>query len=347
LAIELAKAANAGDPWLQSAIGILGGSLPAKPLNAKYDTALTATASFAARLTPPARATLQSANALALLTVAGHEQAPAPLRASAALRALRDGVLKPDAARAALRGVYGQPGAPGLSQAVVEAENATSAYARAFAIEGALRGAASQADFAAAAALFAADRAALNPDRGLAGGAPQFVRAALTEGDYLAAQTWRDQVDPTATDPSLLGILDLCLALWRRDDAQSQAAAQRRIDTAAPRTARLVARDLKAVATLGANIGSGPAAFVANTPPAPGRKADAASIAQLTLAAQQYAVGETALLAALILGDGAEKLDAGVLAAVVEALRSVGLEAQARLVVVEAVIGGQARTVKP
>jgi hypothetical protein len=64
---------------------------------------------------------------------------------------------------------------------------------------------------------------------------------------------------------------------------------------------------------------------------------------QLTTAAQRGAAGETALYAALAVGDGAEQLDAAALSAILDALRAVGLDESARAIAIEAVIAGQAR----
>jgi hypothetical protein len=347
LAMELAKTAGAGDAWLQSVIAMLGGSTPARPLTAKYDTALNTTASLAARLAPPGRTPLQGASSLALVALARNEQAPPAIRATAGARALKDGLISPDQAKAALRGAFGQVGAPNLATSLAEAEYASGAYGRAFAVEGALKAVSTHADFLAAARLFAPERAAFTPDPGNATSAPLFARAALAEGDYRAAQRWRDTVDATQADPAVLAVSDLSLSLWRRDESQVAIAAQRRIETAAPRGLGLVARDLKIISALGADIGTSAAAFVARTPPAPGRKPDAATTAQLAISADQGAIGEVALMAALILGDGAEQLDGDALANVIRALRRVGLEESARRVVVEALIAGQARPPKP
>lgn len=343
LAMELAKSAGAGDAWLQSVISMLGGLAPPRPLAARYDTALNVTASQAARLAAPARAPLQNASAMALVALARQEQTPPAIRAMAGARALKEGLISSDQAKAALRGAFGQPGAPALATALAESEYSSGAYGRAFAIEGALKSVSTHADFLAAARLFANERAALAPDPANATAAALFARAALAEGNFRAAQTWRDGADATQADPTQLAILDLCLSLWRRDEGQVAIAAQRRIDTANPRSLGLAARDLKIVSALGSDIGPNASAFVARTPPAAGRKPDAVTVAQLAISADQGAIGEVALLAAMILGDGAEQLDGDALANVIRALRQVGLEESARRVAVEAMIAGQAR----
>jgi hypothetical protein len=68
------------------------------------------------------------------------------------------------------------------------------------------------------------------------------------------------------------------------------------------------------------------------------RRADPVLLAQLVSASQQGAVGETAILAAAAIGEGAHTLDPGSLTSIIQTLRAVGLNADARKVAVEAIL---------
>jgi hypothetical protein len=63
----------------------------------------------------------------------------------------------------------------------------------------------------------------------------------------------------------------------------------------------------------------------------------------LAAAAQSRAVGETALLASLVLAQGAQTVETNALVAVIRALRAVGLDGAARNVAVEALLSGPPR----
>jgi hypothetical protein len=343
LALDVARAARAEDPWLSSVVATLNGSPPARAAVARYDTSLNTAASLAAKLRAPPQNALLNASAFALAMVARDENAAPTLRAEAAGKALRQNTIPPDAARAALRALSGQRGAGPLTVAVAEADAAANAYARAVAVDSALQRSKPHVAFAATARLLASDIAALPVDPGTAPAAATFVRAALALGDRATAERWRQALDPGPANASLAAILDAALAIARDDATSAAEAADRRIATAGAAGARLARRDLAAMRAIGLPIGAAAEGFIARTPPAVGRKPDPALMAQLTTAATRRATGEVAIHAALALGDGAEALDTADLETLLIALRDVGLADAARVVAIEAIIGGQAR----
>jgi hypothetical protein len=220
---------------------------------------------------------------------------------------------------------------------------ASGPYAQALAIESVLKRARPHGEFAAMARLFAADITRLPVDPGTAPAAMTFTRAMLAAGEHRNAHEWRRIADTVAADVALLGILDTALTISRNDAENARRAADRRIETAPPTAAGLVVRDLTALDAAALPIGANAAAFVQRNVAAPGRRPDPALMTQLNTAAQRGAVGEVAIYAGLAVGDGAEQLDAGALAQILTALRTVGLGEAARATAIEAVIGGQAR----
>jgi len=343
LALEVARAAGANDVWFNSVIATINGAPPARPAVARYDTSLNAAASLAAKLRPPPQNALLNASAFAFAMVARDESVPPALRGQAAQRALLQNTITPTVARAAVRGQGGQRGASVLASAVDEVEAAENPYAQAIAIESGLKRSKPHGEFAAMARLFAPEIANLRADAGTAPAAATFVRAALATGAYRTAQNWRAAADLAPANVSLLTILDLALAAGTNDTANVAALADRRIELADAAGARLASRDLRALAALGMPIGANAEAFIARTPAAVGRKPDPALMAQLSAASARRAAGEVAIHAALALGEGAETLDATELAIIITAMRDAGIGEAARAVVVEAIIGGQAR----
>lgn len=346
LALEVARTTNAADatlPWFQGAVAVLTGAPPARAPLARYDTSLNAATSVAAKLRAPPQNAFVNASAFALAIVARSEDAPAGLRAQAALRALRAGQIPPDVARAAGRADAAERTPGPLGQAFKEYDLAVGPYAQALAIEQALKRARPHGDFAAMARLFGADMTRLPVDPGTAPAAATFARAFLAVGDIRAAQQWRRAADTVASDAGVLGILDAAMVAAANDGQNARFAAERRIDTAPVRTAGLVTRDLMALQALGFEIGATARDHVARNLAAPGRKVDPALMAQLVSAAERNATGETALHAALAVGEGAEQLDAADLVRILEALRTAGLSESARHVAMEAMIAGQAR----
>lgn len=343
LAMDVARASGANDPWFATVIAALTGRPPASAPVARYDTSLNASASLTAKLRAPPQNALLNASAFALAMVARDENAVPALRAQAAAKALRQNTISPAVARSAARGQIGQRGASALAVAVGEVEAAANPYAQTLAIESALKRAKPHGEFAATARLFAAEIASAPTDPGTAPAAATFTRAALATGDYATAHRWRQLADSAAANANLLSILDLALTVSRNDSENAHFAADRRIELAGPAGARLASRDIKAMAALGLPVGAAAEAYVLRTPPAAGRKPDPALMAQLSAAATRRAAGEVAIHAALALGDGAESLDAGDLATILTALRDVGLGEAARALAIEAIIGGQAR----
>ncbi len=343
LALEVARSSGAGDAWFQSVISVMNGAAPTRPPQARYDTSLNAAASIASKVKPPPTNALVNASAFALAAIARSEDAPAALRTQAAMKALRQGAITPDIARAAGRAEAESRTPSALALAVKEVESASGPYAQAFAIEGVLKRAKPHGEFAAYARLFAADIARLPIDPGSAPAGATFTRAMLAIGDYRAAHAWRRIADTVASDATVLGILDVALTISRNDAQNARFAAERRIETAAARTGGLITRDLMLLAALDLPIGAAAQEHVTRNIPAIGRKPDPALMTQLATAAERGAAGETALYAALVLGDGAETLDAAPLAQVITALRAVGLGEAARVIAIEAVIAGQAR----
>jgi len=349
LAYEVARTTAAADPtltWFQSAVAILNGAAPARPPVARYDTSLNAATSAAAKLRPPAQNALVNASVFALAIIARDENAPAGLRAQAAMKALRAQAISPDVARAAGRADSASRTPTALGLAMKEIDAATGAYAQALAIETVLKRSRPHGEFASMARLFAADIARLPIDPGTAPAATTFTRAMLVAGDVRNAHAWRRIADTVAGDPAVLGILDAALTIARNDNENARFAAERRIETAGAGAPGLVARDLTAIEALGLSIGAAAPAYVQRTTPALGRKPDPALMAQLTTAAERGAAGETAIYAALAVGDGAEQLDAAALAHILRALRTVGFGEAARAIAVEALVGGQARPIE-
>lgn len=343
LAMEVARASGANDPWFATVIATLTGAPPARAAVARYDTSLNASASLTAKLRAPPQNALLNASAFALSMVARDESAAPALRAQAAAKAFRQGAVSSAVTRAAARAEEGQRTRSALATAVSEAETAANPYAQVVAVEGALKRAKPHGEFAATARLFAAEIAGAPADPGTSIAAATFTRAALANGDYASAHRWRQAADSVATNANLLSILDIALTLARGDSDNAHFAADRRIELAGPAGARLASRDLQALATLGLPIGAAAEAFVQRTPAAVGRKPDPALMAQLVAAATRRAAGEVAIHAALALGAGAEELDTADLLIILAALREVGLADAARAVAIEAVIGGQAR----
>lgn len=343
LALEVARTAGAGDPWFQSVVAMANGAAPARPPVARFDTSLNAAASTTAKLKPPAQNALVSASMFALAIVARSEDSAPPVRAQAAARALRQQILPADVARAAARAETGQRTPTPIAAAVAEVDAATSAYAQALAIETAMKRAKSHGEFVTYARLFQSDLTRLPLDPGTAPAAATFARAFIALGDPRAALAWRKLADSAPPNMAALSAVDLALAIARNDASLATYAAEQRINTVPANAAGLAARDLMALRALDLDAGPAAQGFLARVVAAPGRKPDPALTAPFAAAVQRGAAGEAALYASILLGDGAETLDAQALADILQGLRRVGLEDAARTVAVEAVIGGQAR----
>ena len=338
LALEVARSANAEDAWFRSAIGAIAAP-PPRPIAARYESSLNASVSLAARLAPGA-APLTNASALALVTVARNEAAPAALRAQAAGLAFRRAILPLAAARAALRGGEAPAASlPALGQAVRQAEAAPGSLAAATAIAGALNGSANYMAFFAVARLFHDDIAALTaaPD---AAGALAFTRAAIATGDMPLGARLADNAAQAGVEPRLLASAHAALAVGQRLNAEGAAlAVGRRIDAAGP-NARAAARDVTILSALGFPIDGAARAFLTANPPQGGRRVESGLLAAAQSAAQGRSIGETALIAAIAAAGGAGGLDADSLAALIRALRTAELDDAARGLAIEALNAG-------
>jgi hypothetical protein len=293
-----------------------------------------------AKLKPAAQTPLSKSSAFSLALLARSGDAPPDLRVSAASQLLANGALAPNVARAAFRAAPAGPKSPALVRAAAELEVAANTPAKALAIEGALKGAKSHGAFATAAALFAADLASLPADASTAPAAPVFTRAALVLGDAAGVRKWRALI-PSSFGAGQLAAIDMADAVWRDDGALAVDAVRRRLQLTPTDVAGLATRDLLVLRAMGLLDGEPAKAFLAVHPAAAGKSPD--NLAQITAAAERGAAGETALQAALAIASGAETLDGRALETILAALYKVGLKAQARVVAVEALIGGQSR----
>ncbi|MBL8551522.1 MAG: hypothetical protein JNJ73_16165 [Hyphomonadaceae bacterium] len=329
LALEVARSANAEDAWFRTAIGALI-SRPARPPAARYDTPLNAAVSLAAGLAPAAGNSIASSTPLALLAIARSRDAPTPLlRANAAAAAFRRGVLSKAEAREAIRAAIAAPPAPapGFIGAVRDVEAQPGTLIAATAIDRALKQSSAYGDFVAAARLFQEDIARLSQ-------APDppatllLARAAAAIGDTPLAARLAYSAQQANADPVGVARVRAAIAL---DDP---GALSDRIAAGGPS----VGRDAAILAEHQALNADG-RAFLASHPPVGGVRGDGALLAALQAAANRRAVGETAILASLLAAPGAHTLDAETLAVIIRALRTVGLDDDARAIAVEALVG--------
>jgi hypothetical protein len=320
------------------------------PPAGKFDTTLNVAVSLAAGLKPGANA-LNSSSALALIQVARAENAPASLRYGAAVLGLRWNLIDVDIARAAIRpSIVAAPAkSPPLAEALAALDAAASDEDRARVVVAALKRADSSGAMIATARLMQ-DVIAQGP-RGGSGlsfslGADHALkaRAALVLGDLSAAQAWARSFrfrSGTVGDTTLglaLAILEGGDTAYWQGDRVNAALTVKGPQAALAAAQSAAARDLSLVAALGLPMPESAASFLAikRNPPTGQRTADAALLAQMLSASSRGALGETALAAALILGDGAGRLDSASITSVVQALRQVGLEQDARRIVAEA-----------
>jgi hypothetical protein len=346
LALDVARQANATDPFVTSAVNALLGPMKSLPAG-RFDTSFNAALSITAKLKPPGNA-LSQASSLAIVRTA-RDRATAPgIRYAAALIALRNGLIDADAARAAVRASLDAPAPPApprkkgakpvaapatpiqpLALTLKTVEQDASDFDRARALAAAMRRADSAGAARVVALLFAADMALIQPRAEFADFAAAFARAALIKGDLERALEWRN-LSPTATPA-----LDAALAVAYRTDLQT--AIDRRIEAAGAAPAA-AARDALALSALGAPLSPAATAFVNANPPPAASPADPARLAALVEAHSRGALGETALRAANLVGDGAQRLDPPALTTIAQILRAAGLEADARAIVLEALV---------
>ena len=104
--------------------------------------------------------------------------------------------------------------------------------------------------------------------------------------------------------------------------------------------ARAAARDVMILGAIGFPLDGELENFAVTNAPTGGVRADQNLMASLDSAVQRRAVGEAGLLAALIAGGSPARLDAPSLSALLRAMRTAGLEADARNFAVEALLAG-------
>jgi hypothetical protein len=354
LALELARAQNAADAWYTGAVAAAGGAPGARPPAARYENSLTTQLSIAGGLRPPRTNALANASTLALVALARAENAPQPLRAQAAALAFRRGVLSASETRTILAATPADvtTGLPPLATALrrIGAVNpaagsepaAASALETASAITDALRQARTPAEFHAVARLFLTEIRAspVAPD---AAGAVLLARAAVAAGDAELGRRLVADARQAGGDEIALAPLDAALAALTGAYADADAMVlQRRIDRGARQHARTAARDVTILLALGASTNESVQAFLTANPPQGGAAADADTLRALAAAAERNAAGEGAVLAVVAAGQaGPARLDAGSVAAIIQALRSLGLEVDARRIAAEAILAGQ------
>jgi hypothetical protein len=340
LALEVARSANADDPWLRSALQAMA-TRPARPPAARFDTSLNAAVSVAARL-PPGPNPVGNSSSLALLVATRGETLPPAVRAQAAALAFRRGILDAATARNAIRRPDTEGNPPPLAAAIRQIEAAPRSLQAAGAIAQVLRRATLYADFAAAARLFHDDIAALEsaPD---AASAVAFARAAAASGDMALAARLAESAAQARVSAASLAPIQAAIAVSAGGSDNASRAVRQRLEAATAETAAQVSRDIAILAALDFAMEEEARAYVAAHPPVGGRAPDAQLANALAAAAQSRAIGETALLASLVLAQGAQTVETNALAGVIRALRAVGLDGAARSVAIEALLSGPPR----
>ncbi|MES1203126.1 MAG: hypothetical protein ABUS57_16950, partial [Pseudomonadota bacterium] len=343
LALDVARTAGVNDPWLFSALLALAPDSKAKPA-AKYDNSLDAAVSLAGAFKPAAKP-LAGASILAQSAVARSDSAIPAVRVEAALASLRAGAIDGRTGRAAFAAgvnIKAAKGAPIPIKTVAAAEDKPAA--RALAIETALNGVVTYADYIAVARALAADIAALPKDATTAAAGLGMARAMLAIGDYKSAAEWRNLLvqSQAPTSESARSALDAALVAAGQGNIETaKVVLERRINLASGLSLKRASRDVAILTALGVPPPAPAAGFVNTNPPvAATLKADAASLAKATEASQRKVQGETALYVAAALAPGAEKVELDAVVAAITALREAGLMDAARLIAVEAMIAG-------
>jgi hypothetical protein len=335
VAIDLARSAGARDPFLYTVLPVLAGVSQAKPAG-RFDTALNAAASLQAGLKAPA-APLKDASSLALLAVARSDAAPIDLRYEAIERALIRGALETAPAQAGLLAIL---------KALPAKRRATPWLVERLASVNALEGAARTgkiAELYAAEPLISRRAALARLFRSDIAGAPRggerppaaaaLAEAALLLGDPRAARAWRAIAWP-GLEPARAARLNLLLAAAGSTELEPAARA-RRAAAAGVAPAQL-GREIALLGALGA-LSADLQTFAAQQTLS-GQRADEQQLALLVEAAQRGAVGETGVRAAALLAPGANNLHPASLTSIIQALRQVGLEADARAAAVEGLL---------
>jgi hypothetical protein len=344
LALDVARNANAADPWLSAALPALANGGKGAP-GAKFDNSLDAAISVAGKLKPAAKP-LAGSSLLAMGAVARADTAPA-LRVEAALETLRIAAIGANEAEAAFAAGAGlkstkRAPVPPIVNAVRIVRAADGAPARALALEAALNSMLTFPDYWAAARLFKDDIAQLPKDASTAAAAPALARAALAVGDAKGAAEWRNLVvqSPQPPPETIRSALDAALvAAGQGNSETAKVVVERRINLASGLSLRRASRDVILLGALGVPAPPPAAGFInANPPPPPLAKADAAALANAAAASQRGAAGETAIYVAMALAPGANRVELDSVVTAIQVLRAVGLMDLARIVAVEAMI---------
>jgi hypothetical protein len=341
LALEVARTQNAADAWYTGAVAAAGGAPGARPPAARYDNSLSVQLSIAGQLRPGPNP-LASASTLALVALARNENAPQPFRAQAAALAFRRGALSVQEARAILAATPAEIASalPPIVTALRQTQAAPGSLQAATAIATVLREAGAPADFHAVARFFVSDIATLQtaPD---ANAALLFARAAVAAHDIELSQRLIASARQAGVDEAALAPLEAALAALSGVSGEAGAVAmQRRIDRGAAQP-RAAARDAAILSALGAPTNGAIQGFMLGNAPQGGARASTGAMLALAAAAENRALGEGALLAVLAAGEGgAARLDADSLAAIIRALRALGLDDEARRFAAEAILAG-------
>ncbi|MGE0597693.1 MAG: hypothetical protein AB7P07_15125, partial [Hyphomonadaceae bacterium] len=175
-----------------------------------------------------------------------------------------------------------------------------------------------------------------------ANGALLFARAAIAGGDTQLARRLTEAARAAGVDQAAMAPLDAALAVMNNARGeQALMAVRRRIDAGGASGARGAARDVAILTALGLPSDGAVQSFLLANAPQGGARADAGAMAALASAAERGAMGEAALLAVVAAGEGGPaRLDADSLASLLRALRTVGLEDDARRIAVEALLAG-------
>lgn len=342
LALDIARQANAADPWYTAAVAAAGGAPGARPPAARYDSSLATALSLAAHLRPGPNP-LANASTLSLLTLARTENAPQPQRAQAAALAFRRGTLSASEARTIMRATPAEitSALPAIVAALRQVDAAPGSLTAASAIAGVLRQSTAPADFIAAARFFHDDIAAMQaaPDQA---STLVFARAAVASGDSALAQRLMAIARQAGVAEASLGPLDAAIAaLGDLNNEEGRLALHRRMDAGGASLARAAARDVAIMLALGAPADGAVQAFMFANPPQGGAAADAGAMLALSSAIARNANGEAALLAVIAAGEGGPaRLDADSLDRIIRSLRAIGLERDARRFAAEALLAG-------
>lgn len=341
LALSLGRSAGDTDTWLASVLPLVArtGPAPRTLPTARYDSSLNVAVSLAAGLRPGTDPLARSST-LALVALARADAAPAAARVPAVLELVKRGALDAGSAKALIAAVTAASpaGLSPLAQSVREAHLLGGGQAASQVIADALRRATAAADFQLTARLFAADIARMSP--GLdASTSLLMARAALLAGDVGTASAFSAAAQAASAPAASLGPLEVAITAGSRADrGVFEALIAQRIAIASGTAARGIAREVAVLSALSGGANPQARAFLARTPTQGGRTGDAGQVLALTEAAAAGSVGETAVLAGLLLGDGAQTLDTLTLVAVLRALVAVGLDDSARQAATEALV---------